>query len=70
MSKNKPEIPATWGEGQGDRDKRIMVQGQPRQKHKTKSEKQIRGKRPKGMVQVVEHLPRKHEFLIQTSIPP
>jgi hypothetical protein len=43
----------------GGRDRRIMIQGLPKEKHKTLSEKHTKRKRTGDMVQVVEHLPNK-----------
>jgi hypothetical protein len=45
------------------RARRTMIWGWPEQKDKTLFEKQTKGKRAGGIIQVVEWLPGKHETL-------
>jgi hypothetical protein len=42
---------------------RIVVQADPEQKARNPLQKIAKTKKTKGMVEVVEHLPRKHEVL-------
>jgi hypothetical protein len=49
--------------------RRIAVQGLPRQKYETLSEKQTKSKRVRGMTQVVELIPSKSKALGLIPIP-